>query len=141
MSALPQEIAIHCSVVNQEKRLDFLPYHLGDWAIKFENETFSWADSLCLNYTGGYWEFYSLNNGGFFIAPDMESDVEMFVSGNGFSGKISSEAAGIITTLFSLGSLAFDHYEISDIFSIKYHQLRDYAKTHPESVAILSAID
>lgn len=141
MSALHQEAVIHCSIVNQEKRLDFLPYHLGDWAMKFESETFSWADSLCLNYSGGYWEFYSLNNGGFFMAPDMKYDVEIFVSGNGFSGKLSGEVAGIITTLFALSSLAFDYYEVNDIFSIKYHQLRDYAKVHPESIDIFSAID
>lgn len=141
MSSAYQHIAIHSYIVKEQNRLDFLPSHLGNWVAKFEQETFCWAEALCPSYSGGYWEFYNLSNGGFFMAPDMGYSIEMFVSGNGFSGKLSSEAVGIIATLFALSSLAFDYYEVSDIFSIKYHQLRDYAKEHPESIDIFSAID
>lgn len=75
------------------------------------------------------------------MAPVITSKLPVFVSGNGYSGHLSSVPAGIISTLFALGSLAFDYHELTELFTVKYHQLLDYAKQQPESIEIFSAID
>ncbi len=75
------------------------------------------------------------------MAPVITSNLPLFVSGNGYSDRLSSVPIGIITTLFALGSFAFDYHEITDLFTAKYHQLLDYAEQRPESDQIFSAID
>jgi len=132
---------IHCDKVKDKDRILFLTHQLGCWANEFEQSVFSWLRNLCPEYKGGYWEFYKLENGGFFMAPVITSKLPLFVSGNGYSDRLSSVPIGIITTLFALGSFAFDYHEITDLFAVKYHQLLDYAEQQPESDQIFSAID
>lgn len=132
---------IHCHKVKNEERVHFLIHQLGCWANEFEQSVFNWLSTLCPEYKCGYWEFYKLENGGFFMAPVVNSKLPLLVSGNGYSGRLSSIPIGIITTLFALGSFAFDYHEITDLFTVKYHQLLDYAEQQPESDQIFSAID
>ena len=132
---------IGCSKVNDQERVDFLIHLLGCWANEFEQSIYNWLAELCPEYKGGYWEFYKLDNGGFFMAPLITAKLPILVSGNGYSGRLASVPCGIVTTLFTLGSFAFDYHEITDLFSVKYHQLLDYAEQLPEASEIFSAID
>jgi hypothetical protein len=40
---------------------------------------FGWLDRLCIDYSGGLWDFYSLSNGGFYMAPTNEKQFKIDV--------------------------------------------------------------
>lgn len=100
---------IECMPVPDEKRAAFWPQHFGSiplW-ITLEPRIFAWMDRFCADYSGGIWNFYSLSNGGAFMAPDADSDEKwsLFNSMNGNGGELSAEASGIAVCL-----MAYSHY-------------------------------
>ena len=126
------------------QRLDFLPTMFGvKLMMRAERAVYGWADQLLENYRGGYWHYYKLSNGGCYLAPGGEDQFTVRVDGNGFSGNVSADAAGIITTLFALGELAgeTEGTATGDKMIDAYHRLREFAIEHPEANAILRAID
>ena len=138
MESLEMEI-ITATKMNDEERLDFFPRHVGvTKMLAFERHVFAWMGTLCKEYRGGFWEFYDLSNGGFYIAPVDEERMRLIWPGNYFDGEMSSDAAGIVATLFALNSFA---EQISPAFGEKYMQLYDYIDSHPEAQAIYAAID
>ena len=55
---------------------------------------------FCDEYTGGYWEYCTLPNGGAFIYPDLGSEkLTLFNMHNGNEASISPEAAGVVVCL------------------------------------------
>lgn len=130
---------IYKQLVLEKNRLNFLPKHVKRHVIQFENIIYYLAQSMCHQYRGGYWDFYELSNGGFFLAPALEQPLEMFVDGNGFNGFVSSEALGVIVTLFSINGISWQQGD--DYLIDKYYSLRDFALQHPEGDSILLAID
>jgi hypothetical protein len=36
-----------------------------------EPHIFAWMDRFCTTYSGGIWSFYTLSNGGAFMAPSL----------------------------------------------------------------------
>ncbi|WP_228291753.1 antirestriction protein, partial [Klebsiella aerogenes] len=53
-----------------EQRVAFWPGHFGSipqWII-LEPTVFAWMDRFCADYHGGIWQFYTLSNGGAFMA-------------------------------------------------------------------------
>lgn len=48
---------------------------------------------LSEDYNGGFWNFYTLTNGGFYMAPAGDKRMRLEVDGNGFSGEMSADAA------------------------------------------------
>ena len=131
---------ITATLVSDSDRLSFLPRVFGVRAMmRAESMVYDWMGRLCEGYGGGYWHFFSLSNGGMFMAPNSEDGYRIAVDGNGFSGHVSSEAAGIVATLFALCQLA--EQTGADRLIDLYHLLRDFASTHEEASLILSAID
>lgn len=132
---------ITASLVPDRRRLNFWPKHFGkipQWML-LEPRAFAWMDRLCDVYNGGYWNYYTLSNGGAFITPDSEENWAMFNKLNGNSAEMSSEAAGITVCL-----LNWSHHACrtgSPAMSEHYYQLRDFALSHPESSAIMHIID
>lgn len=123
------------TVVPDEQRLRFWPQHFGlipQW-ITLEPCIFAWMDRLCADYSGGVWNFYTLSNGGAFMVPEADSDVDkwtLFNNMNGNGAELSSEAAGIATCL-----MEFSHHACRtecDAMTEHYYRLRDYALNHPE---------
>ena len=47
------------------------------------------ASRLSEDYGGGYWEFYTLGNGGFYMAIDSEGQFQV-ISPNGWEGFMSA---------------------------------------------------
>lgn len=133
------DIAIVASVVPSHQRSAFLPAQLGRHMIVGEALIFGWLDRLSSDYTGGLWEFYTLSNGGFYLAPINEKPFKIDVPKNGFSGEMSADAAGIVASLFSLCDLA--NRVGHDKMINQYHWLRDFAIRHAESRLIMGAID
>ena len=68
--------------------------------LQLEPFIFSMASRLSEDYGGGYWEFYILANGGFYMAPDSDGKFQV-VSPNGWEGFMSADAFGITVCLFA----------------------------------------
>ncbi len=118
----------------------FLPKFFGPALMMHgEARVFDTMRRLSPKYSGGLWHFYTLSNGGYYMAPNTEAPMHLSVSGNWFEGEMSADAAGIVVTLFALSALSIETYieRIGDLF----HLLRDYAADHPEARLILAAID
>lgn len=132
---------ISAILVPDEYRASFWPQHFGtipQW-ILLEPRIFAWLDRMCADYSGGIWNFYTLSNGGAFMAPDDETLWSLCNPLNGNSAEMSSEAAGITVCL-----LAYSHHACrteNDAMTEHYYRLRDYALHHPECAAIMRIID
>ncbi|MGV4317555.1 antirestriction protein, partial [Citrobacter freundii] len=101
----------------------------------------AWMDRFCDEYNSGIWSFYTLSNGGAFMAPDADVDDKwhLFNGMNGNGAQMSAEAAGIAVCL-----IEYSHHACRtecDAMTEHYYRLRDYALQHPESSAILRIID
>ncbi|MGW1372423.1 antirestriction protein, partial [Providencia hangzhouensis] len=95
-------------VKNAQARLTFLPSKLGRYCIAFENAIYHWMTRNAVAYNGGYWDFYTLSNGGFYLQP---TKGYMLTSPNGFMDDVSAQEAGIIVTLMMLSHFSFVTYE------------------------------
>ena len=124
--------------VRQEERMGVLPAVFGRHCLEFEMSVYGWMDTLCADYKGGYWEFYRLSNGGFYMAPGGVGRLTLVCFGNGFEG-LSFDAAGIVASLFAYNGLACRYEREQDVEG--YFRLRDYAFGHEEAGLIFRAID
>jgi antirestriction protein len=121
------------------ERLQILPRHFGRHLVTVEHAVYTFMRELSQEYTGGYWSYFELSNGGFYMAPIQETLLNVAVDTNGYAGQMSADAAGITACLFALSHLSFQiqHESIASHF----HHLRDFALDHAEASAILAAID
>ncbi len=110
------------------------------FALKLEPMIFSMARMLSDDYQGGYWEMFSLSNGGFFMAPSTEHTL-ITTSPNGYTGTMSAAALGISASLFTYSHLSFGDGPLAEACAEHYHLLREYALDHPEAKAIMGCID
>jgi len=57
-------------LVPEDRRLAITEKLFGVWfPMRIEPVVFSFAKRLSKDYTGGYWDFQTLSNGGFYMAP------------------------------------------------------------------------
>lgn len=141
-----QELApVAANLVAEGDRLSFLPAFFGPrLMLRGEALVYGWLDTLSEDYNGGFWNYYTLTNGGFYMAPATDKRLRLEVDGNGFDREMSADAAGIVATLFALGQLAAELQgsDVGDTLIDRYHFLRDFAaKAHAEAGLILAAID
>ncbi|WP_426811707.1 antirestriction protein (plasmid) [Pseudomonas sp. WOUb67] len=144
MTALNQEATtITATVVAEAARLEFYPSFLGKYFMAGENLLYVHADRFVEGYTGGYWNFYTLSNGGFFAALDSDEKQHLVIPDNYCSEVMGAEAAGVTLTLMMLGRLLCARIPESESERLTdlYYKLRAYAVGHPEGQAILTAID
>lgn len=125
--------------VRDRQRLATLVRHFGKDCTRFENLLYQLMEGLSPDYQGGYWAFYELSNGGFYMAPTDKPFYQIEVLGNGFDGLLSADAAGLVASVFAL------HYLIaeteSDALINQLQQLLDFAAEHKEAGLIFTAID
>ena len=58
------------TIVPESERLNIVDGLFGmAYMLKLEPAVFRTAERLASEYTGGYWEFHELSNGGFYMAP------------------------------------------------------------------------
>ena len=132
---------ITAALVPDANRLNFLPRHFGTrYMMAVEQEIFTQMREICEDYSGGYFNFYYLSNGGCFIALETSEPLKIAVDGNGYEGTMSAEAAGITATLFALSHLIF-RFSNGERLAERFHQLREFALDHAEAGAIFAAID
>jgi hypothetical protein len=137
---LNDTLVILATLVPDTQRLDFLPRHFGRQMMTVEQHLYSRLSELSQDYTGGYWNFYDLSNGGCYLAPTAPERLRIVVQGNDFEGTMSADAAGITATLFTLSELSF-RFQRAEVLGTRFHQLRDFAADHSEAALIFRAID
>jgi hypothetical protein len=133
------DLKITSSVVPEELRLNVLPRYLGRHYLTGESYVYDWAARLDRSYQGGLWHFFTLSNGGFYMAPADASRVHVRWHLNGYSDMMGADAFGIVVTLFALCHLAEKCGD--DRIIGHYHSLRAFATQHVEAANILRAID
>ena len=109
--------------------------------VNIEPAIYQFTGNMAPKYNGAYWEFYSLSNGGFYMAPS--SDKHYLVNcDNGFEGKLTADAIGITACLYAYSHLSFsNNAAFAELCANHYHWLRAYMLEHAEARSILGAID
>jgi hypothetical protein len=130
---------VSAMLVPENLRMRFLPEQFGRYMLKGEFLVYRWLEQISKDYTGGLWDFYTLSNGGFYMAPKSDKAFKIDVIGNYFSGEMSADAAGIVASLFALCDMANRFGD--DKLINQYHWLRDFSIEHAEAGLIMSAID
>ena len=130
---------ISAIVVSENQRLAFLPKYFGKRMMAAENGIYNAISKLCANYSGAFWNYYELSNGGFYMAPDLDEKLEMLVVGNEYQGVLSADAAGIVASLCVINELCW--LDQSEKIINHYYLLRDFAIEHDEASEICAAID
>lgn len=144
-------------VSDDDARLDFLSTYFDKDFLVGERLVFDFMRRFSSEYTGGYWDFFETDNGGFFLSPRAESgkNYNFSISSNYFNERLSAQTAGIIVTLFTLNTLINALYEESKDKEIDqeqaekrlskltghYYALRDYSFSRPDAHLIYQAID
>ena len=108
--------------------------------IQLEPFIYSMSSQLSEDYGGGYWLFYTLDNGGFYMAADSDGKFQV-ISPNGWEGIMSADAFGVTVGLFAYSSLSFGSGQFAETCAEQYHLLREYMMDHAEARAILAATD
>lgn len=133
------DVPVTAQIVKGYRRIEMLPKYFERLDLYVERGIFGLMRWLSDDYTGGYWEYHELSNGGFFMAPVRPERYRIMVTSNGYEGSVSAEAAGIIACLFAYSELSQLHRD--DNLAGHYHLLRDFAGDHPEAREIFAAID
>ncbi|MFT0547022.1 antirestriction protein [Allopusillimonas ginsengisoli] len=143
-------IPVTYSQVPESERQVFLPTFFGNHYLKGEMLVYAWAEKLLPEYRGGFWNYYKLSNGGFFIAHSTSKEqVEIRVDTNGYRGQLTPISAGVVVTLFALNHLIAElaqrgtraSLDLSDKLTDHYYQLRDFIESLPDASEVYGAID
>lgn len=141
MTPLPQTELIYSEQLNDNQRVRHTAHLFGiDFPMRLEPTVFHLAGQLSTIYRGGYWHFYTLSNGGFYMAPCGNSQFEIS-SENGFEGQLSGDGLGITACLYAYSLLSFRDGSFGEICAEQYHLLRAFALDHAEVGVIMAAID
>ncbi len=106
--------------------------------LRLEPTVFAMADRLAADYSGGYWDFYALTNGGFYMARSTDRTYTVTAE-NGYEGVLSADALGITACLYAYSHLSFTNDHFAEVCAEHFHLLREYAMDHPEARVILAA--
>lgn len=129
-------------LVPDAQRSDHVGHLFGvHFPLQLEPFIYSITEQLAPDYRGGYWQFYSLSNGGFYMAPDTEESFKVACQ-NYYEGVLSADALGVVACLYAYSHLSFTpNAALGRMYARHYHMLREYMMEHPEVGEILGAID
>ena len=108
--------------------------------LRLEPVIYGITERMAEGYSGGYWDFQTLSNGGFYMAPSGD-DVFHVRCDNMFEGDLSADALGITACLYAYSHLSFTDGRFARVSACHYHRLYEYMAGHPEARGILGAID
>ena len=132
---------ISSTVVPESNRVKLTSNLFGlTFPLRLEPCIFGIAGRLSSDYRGGYWQFYVLSNGGFYMAPNRDKPFEVSAD-NGFEGTLSPDAFGIVICLYAYSGLSFGGDDFAEVCAEHYHLLREFALDHPEVGSIMAATD
>jgi len=128
-------------LVPEDRRMELVERLFGTaFPLQLEPVVYGITDRMAGEYTGGYWYFYTLSNGGFYMAP-AEDKIFHVKCQNMYEGDLSADALGITACLYAYSNLSFSLSDIAREYARHYHLLREYMVEHPEVREILGAID
>ncbi len=129
------------ALVSEDRRIDVTAELFGvHFPMRLEPTIYAMTDRLAEEYQGGYWEFYTLSNGGWFMAPSADTPYRVSCE-NGYQGEVSAEAFGIACCLYAYSHLSFGGGAFAEVCGNHFHLLRALALDHSEAEAILRVID
>ena len=132
---------INAGEIPEAQRAAHVAKLFGARFIYFESFVFDTASSLSPDYSGGYWKYIGLCNGGFYLAPTQPKEFRV-ICANGFEGVLSADAFGITCSLYAYSLLSFSADEaFGQVCGEQFHSLREYMLDHKEGAAILQAVD
>jgi hypothetical protein len=108
--------------------------------LQLEPFVFSMASQLSEDYSGGYWNFYTLSNGGFYMAPDSTGRFQV-TSENGSECFMTADALGLTCCLYAYSHLSFGQGDFAETCAEQYHKVREFVFAHAEAADIFRAID
>ena len=111
-----------------------------NFPMKLEPVIYGITDRMAHAYTGGYWDFHTLSNGGFYMAPNSDTCFDVTCD-NQYQGVLSADALGITACLYAYSHLSFSGDAFAHNYADQYHRLREYSMEHSEIREILGATD
>ena len=129
-------------LVAEDQRLSVIEKLFGAlFPLMLEPVIYGITERMAEAYRGGYWQFYTLDNGGFYLAPEGE-EVYQVSCDNYFTGQLSADALGITACLYAYSHCSFSRDEaVGRLCAQHYHWLREYMYEYAEVAGILGAID
>jgi len=142
MKARTESTAITKETVPNKERSEITNTLFGnDFPLKIEPTIYNICSNQALGYNGGYWEFYQLSNGGFYMAPNDQKTYQMSCP-NYFQGELSADALGVMACLVAFSHLSFSKdLKMAKTCAQHFYLLREYVEYHPEAIALYGAID
>jgi hypothetical protein len=132
---------ITCTLVPEQQRSQVTADLFGvNFPLQLEPFIYSVASQLSEDYSNGYWQFYQLGNGGFYMSPDSTGRFQV-TSLNGNEALMSADALGITACLFAYSHLSFGQGDYAETCAEHYHLLREFMLDHDEAGNILRMID
>jgi hypothetical protein len=130
------------TLIPEDQRLAVIEKTFGThFPLVIEPVIYGITERMAEAYSGGYWRMYTLDNGGFYMAPDGETVYQVSCD-NYFAGALSADALGITACLYAYSHCSFSRDEtFGKLCALHYRWLREHMYTHPEVAAILGAID
>ena len=130
------------TLVPDDQRLAVIEKTFGThFPLVIEPVIYGITERMAEAYSGGYWQMYTLDNGGFYMAPESEQ-VYSVSCDNYFSGELSADALGVTACLYAFSHCSFSRDEaFGRICAQHYHWLREFMYTHSEVDSILRAVD
>jgi len=74
------------------ERLQILPRHFDRYMLTVEYAVYAFMRKLAHQYSGRYWNYFELSNGGFYMAPAHDTPFNVCVDTNGLEGPMSGRS-------------------------------------------------
>ena len=126
-------------VTNPADRLKCLPEVAGRDCVVLEHTIYDMLSMMSDDYDSGFWDYFRLSNGGFYMAPKISGSLRMFGPENGFKGEVCANTAGIIATAMAYSHLSFRHR--GECFARAYELLSCFIFQQPDAGIIRAALD
>jgi hypothetical protein len=136
---VPDEAITAVKVATVRERMACLPALVGRDCVLLEHAIYDILRSLSPDYDGGFWTYYRLSNGGFFMAPEQQGIYRIACQENGFSASVNEEVAGIIACAMAYSHLSFRASGAN--FARAYETLSGFIFQHREARLIRAALD
>ncbi|PHV19212.1 antirestriction protein [Janthinobacterium sp. BJB446] len=125
-------------VTDVDERMECLPNVAGMRCLLLEFTIYSMLGRMSQDYEGGYWDFYKLSNGGFYMSPQTDNTFRMRCE-NMFEGEVNAQTAGLIACAMAYSHLSFA--EDADCFGEAYMLLWQYLAQQSNAAIIFAALD
>ena len=109
--------------------------------LRLEPVIYAISDQMAADYHGGFWDFFTFEGGGFYMAPSTDQIFTVSCA-NCYQGELSGDALGIVACLYAFSNLSYTgDGGFPRQCARNYHLLRGYMYEHSEVAGILRAID